>query len=166
MLNPDGVVRGNTRFNARGVDLNRHWHGDDPLSSNAAAAPEITRLKQAIRDWRSIRRLDLWINLHNNDMVWNDDGDYIRFASADRAADARRLELILRQNMIYTGPFESAPDSRATEAVVAADTGALSLLMEMKTGYLEGAGRWTGIDVFLDHGRGLAKAVSKYLDER
>ncbi len=164
MLNPDGVVQGGTRFNAHGVDLNRHWHEADPLSRDQASAPEIALLKRAIIRWRQTHRLDLWINIHNNDMVWNDDGDYIRYAPRERAADARRLESILRSETIYTGPFDPAPDDRATESVVAAGTGALSLVMEMKTGYLEGAQRWTGTDIFLAHGRGLARAASRFFE--
>jgi hypothetical protein len=164
MLNPDGVVRGGTRFNARGVDLNRHWHSEDPLSQDAESAPEIAVLKRSIRSWCTSHRLDLWINIHNNDMVWNDDGDYIRFAPADREADARRLEALLRQETIFTGPFERSPDEKATEAVVASETRALSLLMEMKTGYLHGQDRWTGIDVFLAHGRGMARTASRFFN--
>ncbi len=165
MVNPDGVVKGGTRFNARGIDLNRHWQADDPLSHDVRLAPEIVLLKRAIRDWRASHRLDLWINIHNNDMVWNDEGDYIRFAPADRGVAARRLETLLRQETIFTGPFDPAPDSKASEAVVAAETGALGLLMEMKTGYLEGRDRWTGIDVFLAHGRGLALAVFRFFNK-
>ena len=162
MMNPDGVFRGGTRFNARGVDLNRHWHVNDPLSQDANSAPEIALLKRAIRSWRASHRLDLWVNIHNNDMVWNDDGDYIRFAPANREGEARRLEAVLRKETIFTGPFEPAPDGKATEAVVAMETGALGLLMEMKTGYLNEPDRWTGIDVFLEHGRGLARTASRF----
>jgi hypothetical protein len=166
MLNPDGVTKGGTRFNARGVDLNRHWSEEDPLSKDSVTAPEIVLVKQAIRRWRASHRLDLWINIHNNDMVWNEDGDYIRFAPSRRADEARRLESILRNDTVFSGPFEPTTGSQATEAVVAADTGALSLLMEMKTGFLERQQRWTGVDVFLEQGRGLALAARKLLAEQ
>ncbi len=166
MLNPDGVAHGGTRFNAQGVDLNRHWNAADPLSADPKLAPEITRVKQAIKSWRGSHRLDLWINIHNNDMVWNEDGDYISFAAPGGEAGARQLERILREETIFTGPFQPSSDDRNTDAVVAAETGALSLLLEMKTGFLESLDRWTGKDIWLAHGRGLARAAMRFLGNR
>ncbi len=162
MLNPDGVVRGGTRFNARGVDLNRHWQSSDRLSHDTSAAPEIALVKQAIVRFSKTDRLDLWVNIHNNDMVWNDEGDYIRFAPAAHEAAARRLEKLLREETIFTGPFDPSQDPASTESVVAAETGALAFLMEMKTGYLDNLDRWAGTDTFLMHGRNLTRAVSAF----
>jgi hypothetical protein len=158
------VTHGGTRFNARGVDLNRHWHSSDPLSADMKMAPEIALVRQAIKQWRASHRLDLWINLHNNDMVNNKDGDYIRFASPKGEPDARRLEAILRKETAFIGPFDPSSSEQDTDAVVASETGALSLLLEMKTGYLENLDRWTGKDVWLDHGRGLARAAFRFLE--
>lgn len=165
MLNPDGVTAGGTRFNAKGVDLNRHWSPDDPLSSEPFSAPEIALVKQAVHRWRETHRLDLWVNIHNNDMVWNEDGDYIRFAPEQAEPRARRLEKALREHTIFSGPFFASKDPLATESVVAAETGALSLLLEMKTGYLDDLQRWTGTDLFLAFGRDLARAVDAFLLE-
>jgi hypothetical protein len=162
MLNPDGVVHGGTRFNARGVDLNRHWQSSDQYSNDISAAPEIALVKQAMVRWGKTDRLDLWVNIHNNDMVWNDEGDYVRFSPAAREAAARRLEKLLRQQTIFTGPFDASTDPASTESVVAAETGALAFLMEMKTGYLDKLDRWAGTDTFLGHGQGLARVVSEF----
>lgn len=166
MLNPDGVTDGGTRFNARGVDLNRHWNKSDPLSDDPARAPEITLLKKALADWRKEHRLDLWINLHNNDMVWDEDGDYVRFAPKDQESRARRLESILRQEIAFTGSYTPSESDAATESVVAAETGALGLIMEIKTGYLERLDRFTGKDIWLAHGRGLARTARRFLVEK
>jgi hypothetical protein len=122
-------------------------------------APEIAYIKKALDMWREAHRLDLFINIHNNDMVWNEDGDYIRFAPTDREQEARRLETCLRNHTIFTGPFLPTNSNLSTESVVASETGALSLLMEMKTGYLDNLDRWTGVDLFKAHGPGIAEAV-------
>jgi len=164
MLNPDGVAKGGTRFNIRGVDLNRHWSNADPLSQNRELAPEIVLVKEALNRWRQSHRLDLFINIHNNDMVWNEEGDYIRFAPPGEEEQARRLEACLRRETIFTGPFDPTPTDLTTEAVVASETGALSLLMEMKTGYLENLNRWTGVDLFEAHGPDVARAIACFFD--
>lgn len=44
MMNPDGVVLGNSRCNVSGDDLNRKWTDPDPNFH-----PEIFYVKEAIR---------------------------------------------------------------------------------------------------------------------
>lgn len=63
MADPDGVARGNVRFNAAGFDLNRNWDVDD-----AVKMPEIAAQKRAILAWVDAgKRLDLFLSLHNTE---------------------------------------------------------------------------------------------------
>ena len=162
MVNPDGVVNGGTRFNASGVDLNRHWNAEDPLSSDFEMAPETAFLKAEMKQARKEGKLDLWINIHNNDMVWNEDGDYMKFAPLSMQQEAHRLEKFFREELPYTGSFNEPGNKFATESAVSGEFGCLTILMEIKTGYLETFGRWTGKDTFISYGPGLARAASRY----
>ncbi len=63
MANKDGVVRGLTRFNLRGKDLNRDW--------DTAADPQLAPENAALEHWleemiRAGRRPDLALELHND----------------------------------------------------------------------------------------------------
>ena len=44
MMNPDGVVIGNSRCNVSGADLNRKWDSPDPILQ-----PEIFEVKKRMR---------------------------------------------------------------------------------------------------------------------
>lgn len=60
---PDGVVRGNVRFNLNGYDLNRNWDVEDPKNM-----PEITAQRNAIREWlKAGNKIDLFLSLHNTE---------------------------------------------------------------------------------------------------
>ncbi|MBM3793020.1 MAG: hypothetical protein FJW31_02925 [Acidobacteria bacterium] len=63
MADPDGLARGNVRFNAAGFDLDRNWDVD-----NAVTMPEISAQKRSILAWLDAgRRLDLFLSLHNTE---------------------------------------------------------------------------------------------------
>jgi hypothetical protein len=65
MANKDGIWRGMSRFNIRGMDLNRNWFKDRPI--DASLAPE----NACLRDWLTARKTQrilprLAIDLHND----------------------------------------------------------------------------------------------------
>ncbi|MBI3208513.1 MAG: hypothetical protein HYZ37_06385 [Candidatus Solibacter usitatus] len=60
---PDGVARGNVRFNVHGYDLNRNWDVEDPVKM-----PEIAAQRNAIRKWlEQGNKIDLFYSLHNTE---------------------------------------------------------------------------------------------------
>jgi hypothetical protein len=63
MANKDGVARGGTRFNPRGMDLNRGW--DKP--ADAELSPENAALERWLeREIAATRKPDLALELHND----------------------------------------------------------------------------------------------------
>ena len=64
MVDPDGVVRGGTRVNRHGYDVNRHWDATDPADpDHRRLRPEICAVKQALANFG--RPVDLCLNLHD-----------------------------------------------------------------------------------------------------
>lgn len=99
MANIDGVVHGRTRFNMRGMDLNRNWHEPaDPelCPENAALEAWLTRQKDAGR------LPDLAIDLHN------DESGKLHISRPDipdldaYLARMQRLETLLRKHTWFT----------------------------------------------------------------
>jgi hypothetical protein len=98
MANKDGVVRGKTRFNANGYDLNRKW---DKL-----ADPEIAPENYALEMWlkkmiKENKKPDLLIDLHN------DPGGQLHVTRQDKAQGSYldnmgKLEALLRKYSWFT----------------------------------------------------------------
>ena len=61
MINVDGVCKGNYRFSAAGVDLNRKWK-----QPNKQHHPEIYLLKEMIKRESTHRQLKMYIDLHGH----------------------------------------------------------------------------------------------------
>lgn len=66
MLNPDGVIIGNSRTGLEGADLNRRWSSD-----YSSAFPQITALKMLLRKWTAQGRLTLFCDLHGHAKAHN-----------------------------------------------------------------------------------------------
>ena len=61
LVNPDGVVSGNNRANAAGLDLNRQWD-----SANAAQAPDVLTALDDIARLEAEHSLAYFIDLHTH----------------------------------------------------------------------------------------------------
>jgi hypothetical protein len=110
MANKDGVVRGRTRFNSLGADLNRNW--DRP--ADPVVAPENYALEAWLQKMiKNKARPHLAIDLHND----NSGNLHVAPSGPGRegyGAHMKRFEQLLRQHTWFTeGP---AIDSGATFA--------------------------------------------------
>jgi len=98
MANKDGVAAGRTRFNIRGMDLNRNW--DKP--ADPELAPENTAFERWIAEMiKAGRKPDLAFDLHN------DQSGRIHISRPDIALDQylsemERYEALLRQYTWFT----------------------------------------------------------------
>jgi len=70
MMDPDGCAGGKVRFNANGYDVNRHWDEVDLRRKELLQRmPEIWYVKKAVFAYlNSGRKIDLMLNLHNDEM--------------------------------------------------------------------------------------------------
>jgi hypothetical protein len=68
MMNPDGVARGDVRFNVLGYDTNRQWNLVDLRDKQwLQKMPEIWYVKTAIFAQQARQRIDVMVNLHSNE---------------------------------------------------------------------------------------------------
>jgi len=165
IANPDGVFNGVTRFNAKGIDLNRHWDKSDSYSQDSENAPETALLKNAMSRWCSLHRLDFWINIHNNDMRWTKNGDSIGgFTPTGKENELKLFGRYMTEETVFRGPVSArkvSPESKSTSAVVASEFNTISIGIEMKVGYLSAVDRWAATDLHLEYGKGLARAIGR-----
>lgn len=61
MLNPDGVIHGNYRCSVAGTDLNRRY-----IDANHVLHPEITALKELIKETKDARGVLMYLDLHGH----------------------------------------------------------------------------------------------------
>lgn len=63
MMNPDGVVTGNSRCNLSGADLNRKWGNPDPILH-----PEVFEVKKELKSSHEKREVHIFCDLHGHSM--------------------------------------------------------------------------------------------------
>ena len=92
LADPEGVRRGNVRFNRAGFDLNRNWDVEDP-----AKMPEIATQKRAVLKWvESGNPVDLFLTVHNTET-----GEYLEGPPAGSDELGPRLFTALVKNSTF-----------------------------------------------------------------
>jgi len=172
MLNPDGVVAGNYRDNARGVNLNRMWKTPDEETS-----PEILAITTAVREWVGAgNRYDLYIDLHGD----SEAHAHYAFHASDTVRppkypqpelygehSRRLLSMIARRNADFT-PDEGEVDNddpSLSRQYMTFEYGVLAVLFEGSytyVGYGPNKGVYLTPDRHAEVGRSAAEAVAEY----
>ncbi|KAI9980886.1 hypothetical protein PInf_010231 [Phytophthora infestans] len=135
MLNPDGVINGNTRVNLAGWDLNRKWNS--PIEQ---LFPTIYHLKQQLAHFQSRGRVAIYCDLHGHSINRNiftygcysakkkssTDGSkappdtvglslllYYGLTSQVKALDTERKKQVTQPGIIIEAPSPSRPSAQA-----------------------------------------------------
>lgn len=163
MANKDCVARGRTRFNARGIDLNRNWS----KPADPALAPENAALEKWLEaEIAAGRKPDLGIDFHNDNgglLVFGgpkDDPEAIQeyFAKMDR------LEALLRQHTWFTEGSSKRtyvePSSIATGLV--ARYGIAALTHELNANWIAGLDDYPTAENWQKYGQQLTEVFRLY----
>jgi len=173
MINPDGVVAGNYRLNAAGVNLNRVWNNPD-----ARTSPEILAVTGAVEKWvKAGNRYDFYIDLHGDSEALAcyafQPGPTIKPAKYHNPhqyhADSRRYI-----GMVAARSFDFNPDEGIVETddmglsrqFMTFQYGVMAELFEMgysTVTYGPNAGLWLTPERHAGIGRAAAEALSEYL---
>jgi hypothetical protein len=164
MANKDGVARGWTRFNLRGMDLNRKWDAPaDPDLSPENAALE-RWIERAIRDGR---RPDLAIDFHNDEYG----GIHVsrpEMDIEDYLDNVKRLEQALREFTWFdegsSGPGKRNPGTLGEGLLER--YGIDAVILELNVDRAGSRNKAPTADDWRDFGAGLAPAFLLYFEER
>ena len=163
MANKDGVARGGTRFNLRGMDLNRNW--DKP------ADPELSPENAALERWldREIaagRKPQLALELHN-------DGNGLLHISRppiplleQHLARMKTLEALLRRHTWFTEGTTS-PSFRNSGTLGEGwllRFGIDAAVHEFNCNWIEGLKQPTSSAHWREYGAGLARVFYEYFE--
>lgn len=163
MANKDGVARGGTRFNLRGMDLNRNW--DKP------ADPELSPENAALERWLEAeiaagRKPQLALELHN-------DGNGLLHISRppiptleEHLSRMKTLEALLRRHTWFTEGTTS-PEFRNTGTLGDGwleRYGIDAAVHEFNCNWIAGLKQPTSSTHWREYGAGLARVFSDYFE--
>ena len=166
MANKDGVIRGMTRFNTAGMDLNRNWD----KTPDSLLCPENHALETYIRGLIDEGLApDLIIDLHNDDK-----GD-IHLARRDRKDvqfknDMIRFENLLRKYSSFSEGFRYSWTDDNQPVVMSIENGLLSryglesFVYELNANWISGLSITPSADNWKAAGKGLLNALYYYFE--
>ena len=160
--NKDGVYRGMTRFNVRGVDLNRGWLLDPPI--DPVQVPENACLYNWLCQRKNTGKLPgLAIGLHNDSS-----GPLIFANSKDQGYRDRMkvFENLMRENSWFTEKVTGLDSSNFGSSFAQGlhnIFGIDAMIYELKVLPVDGLGGRPALHTdWMDQGKNLAKVVDKY----
>ena len=166
MANKDGVVRGMTRFNIAGMDLNRNWD----KRADSVLCPENYALERFLEGLiKNGKRPSLVIDLHNDDkgdihLPVRDKND-ITFKN-----NMQKFEKLMRQYTSFSESFRYAWDDSGQPPVMSIENGLFlrykieAFVYELNANWITGlqitpsAGEWKNL------GRGFLHVLNDYFD--
>ena len=161
MANKDGVAAGQTRYNAAGYDLSRHWC--DAWPADEAIAPENAALQNWLLERQATGQLpDLAICLHNDSVGRLHMG--IHPDAAGYARRIRKLDALMRQKTWYTEPLAEpgALGGQGWADGISQKLNVDAVLYEIHAEYAEGLGRIPTHTDWMDLGRCFTDVLAEY----
>jgi len=161
MVDLDGCANGQVRCNANGYDVNMHWRQVDLRTPEfLRLMPEIWYTKKAILDCAGHHRIDLLVNLHNNET-----SEYLD----TEATDDKTLRLMRRFDKLLSQKTSFDPSKPlAQQRLAPDDTNSLYgqaqipvLLMEQRIATSTKLGRRPTVADRLQFGRQLIEVAAE-----
>ncbi len=164
MANKDGVVRGMTRFNTSGMDLNRNWD----KAPDSLLCPENYAFENYIKDLiKKGTPPSLVIDFHNDDK-----GD-VHLTKRDRndiqyIQNMQRFEKLMRQHSSFSESFRYIWNDDTQPDVWTINNGLFSryqlesFVYELNANWISGLGKVPSAEEWQDTGKGLLNVLSDY----
>ena len=167
MANKDGVVRGMTRFNTAGMDLNRNWDKEP----DSLLCPENYCLEKFIEGLiRNGKKPSLVIDLHNDDK-----GD-IHLSKRDKRDngfqnDILKLEKLMREHTSFSESMRYSWNTDGQTTVMTINNGLYirygieSFVYELNANWITGLKKIPSSDDWKETGKGLIRVLYKYFEK-
>jgi hypothetical protein len=167
MANKDGVVRGLTRFNTAGMDINRNWDSE----SDSLLCPEKYYLEKFIEGLINKGKMpSLVIDLHNDDK-----GD-IHLAKRNREdtvfqANMQEFEKLMHKYTSFSESMRYEWNEKEQTTVMTIENGLYArygieaFVYELNANWISGLNKIPSADDWKETGKGLIRVLFRYLEK-